>query len=130
MTMGSGGALVVVVDDDFDIRAMLTMVLEIEGYRVLAAANGRDALEKLRDRPSPSLIVLDLMMPVMNGAQFRAAQRSSPELAAVPVVVLTGDGATAEMSATLDACAWLRKPIKLDTLLTTIRRCLATPLRS
>lgn len=113
---------VVVVDDDFDIRAMLTVVLEMEGYQVVAASNGREALHRMRNGQPVALVLLDLMMPVMNGWQFRAAQIADPSIAAVPVVVLSGAGNVPRETAAIDVAGYLRKPIDLDALLATVKR--------
>ena len=78
-----------VVDDDPDMREALRLVLELRGYSVEEAADGQRALELLRSNPGCCLILLDLMMPGMNGWQFRKAQQEAPELAAIPVVVLS-----------------------------------------
>src|ERR1044071_1184503 len=77
--------MILVVEDDSAIREVLTDVLESEGYQVLNAANGREAIQLLRSSTLPCLILLDLMMPVMNGWQFRDEQRQDPLLAPVPV---------------------------------------------
>ena len=117
-----GGSLLI-VDDDPDIREILVIILEMQGYRVVAATDGADALAKLRgaDCPCPCLILLDLMMPGMNGAQFRAEQVNDPALASIPVVVLSGDGRTAEKADLMDL-EWLKKPVEFDALLAMIRR--------
>ena len=112
---------IAVIDDDFDIRSMLTLVLEMDGYEVVAAANGQEALERLRSGPPTALILLDLMMPVMNGWQFRAAQKEDAGLASIPVVVLSGDGNVAEKTASIGAAGYLRKPIDLEALLETVK---------
>src|SRR5207244_10672732 len=70
--MNDGATTVLVVEDDFDLRDALVPILEYEGHRVVSAANGKEALERLQTMPPPSLILLDLMMPVMDGEQFRA----------------------------------------------------------
>ena len=76
---------ILVVDDDPDTRNLLQLVLELEGYAVDTAANGLDALQRAR-QVRPDVIVLDLMMPLMDGCGFRVAQLKDPRLAAVPVV--------------------------------------------
>src|SRR5512140_1578984 len=81
---------VLVVDDECDIREVVTEVLTLDGYRVSAAPNGKVALAQAREH-RPDLIVLDLMMPVMSGWQFLAAQCEDPELASIPVLVVTAD---------------------------------------
>ena len=78
-----------VVEDDDDIRDVVTMLLTVLGFDVRDAGNGQDALEVLRAGWIPTLIVLDLMMPVMNGWAFRAEQRKIPGAANVPVIVLS-----------------------------------------
>jgi len=110
---------VLVVEDDVDILQALVQVLEDEGYPVRVAENGRAALVALRTngaRP-PCVILLDLMMPVMDGWAFRAAQLDDPALAPIPVIVLTADGATLERGSLLDGTRALKKPIDLETLL-------------
>src|SRR5690242_7123757 len=87
-----------VVEDDADVREALIEVLADHGYFALAAANGREALEILRaEGPRPSVILLDIMMPVMDGQQFRAAQLEDPELAAIPVIVLSAHAKVADL---------------------------------
>ena len=84
-----GNHTILVVDDDADIRDSVAEVLEDAGYRVQQAANGREALDYLQASAYPCIILLDLMMPVMDGPQFRAAQQSKPTLAGIPVVVIS-----------------------------------------
>jgi CheY-like chemotaxis protein len=115
---------ILVVDDDVDIRETLHLVLEEEGFRVALAANGEEALRHLQAGARPAVILLDLMMPVMNGWQFRAAQRADERLAAIPVIVVTAAGGDDEKLRAVDA-AVLRKPIRLDVLLEAIRRLVA-----
>jgi YesN/AraC family two-component response regulator len=80
---------ILIVEDDFDIREALTQILEEEGYTVRSAANGREALDVAAKDPPPNLILLDLMMPVMNGFEVLQAMRDDPGSAGVPVIVLT-----------------------------------------
>ncbi|MDC0745067.1 response regulator [Polyangium sp. rjm3] len=109
---------VLVVDDDEDLRRTVTMVLAEEGYSVLEAANGAEALTRLHDGPLPDVILLDLMMPVMNGEQFRRAQRADPSLAEVPVVLMTAAGSRAvEPLMALGPTRVLHKPVGLEPLL-------------
>jgi CheY-like chemotaxis protein len=84
---------VLVVDDDPDVRVMLETYLELEGFDVLTASNGLDALQRLRD-VRPSVILLDLMMPVMDGFMFLDHVKHVPALAQVPIVVLTAKDLT------------------------------------
>jgi CheY-like chemotaxis protein len=82
--------LIVLVDDDLDIREALTDVLEDRGFQVRTAPNGREALALLRSlSPPPSAILLDLMMPIMDGYGFLEEYRKDPSLAAIPVAIIT-----------------------------------------
>ena len=112
-----------IVDDDHDVREALREVLQDHGYDVLEAGNGHDALALLRgDQVAPCVILLDIMMPVMDGWQFRAAQQNDPALANIPVVVLTAHGNAQRASDGLDVTAFLKKPVQLPPLLATIAR--------
>ncbi len=120
--MGEGPEpCVLVVDDDRDICEAVQTVLELEGYAVVTAADGAQALARLRAGVRPCVIILDLMMPNMNGVQFREAQQQDPELRAIPVLVLSGDGRAPIKAANLGV-EGLRKPVELDVLLEAIRR--------
>jgi CheY-like chemotaxis protein len=81
-------ATILVDDDDDDIREVLA-VLDEAGFRVMTAAHGREALEHLREDPQPDVILLDLMMPEMDGYQFRAEQQRDPALRAIPTLIVT-----------------------------------------
>lgn len=110
---------VLIVDDEADIRDMLAVLLEEEGYQAAGAANGLEALNYLRQhRPLPCLVLLDLMMPVMDGSEFRRRQRADPALESIPVVVLTADG----RPPSLDAAGYLIKPVRLRDLLDAVER--------
>ena len=112
---------VLVVEDDFAIRETLRELLEDEGYDVSWASNGQEALHVL-SRRAPRVILLDLMMPVMDGWEFRHAQRQDPALASIPVVVISADHALEHKVAAMAVDGWLAKPFELDALLTTLRR--------
>jgi CheY-like chemotaxis protein len=116
---------VLVVDDDEDFRAVLSEILGARGYDVHTAADGGEALALLRAGLSPSIILLDLRMPGMSGWQFRREQRRDPELADIPVLVLSG-GSPQHVSSTLGSIDMLPKPIDLDDLTAMISR-LAKP---
>lgn len=120
------GGLVLVVDDDPDICETLQTVLEVSGYRVAAAANGREALAALRSGVRPCLVLLDLMMPVMNGMEFRAEQRADPSIASVPVVVVSGDHGATEKAMAM-GLEGLSKPIDIDVLLQVVGRFCGPP---
>jgi CheY-like chemotaxis protein len=108
---------VLIVEDDPDIRDSLAEILEEEGYRTAAARDGRHALELLREAPTPKVILLDLMMPVMSGEEFRREQLRDPELAPIPVFILSGAGAIEQQAAALAAVGYMRKPVDIDRLL-------------
>jgi CheY-like chemotaxis protein len=113
---------ILVVDDDADIRDTLAQVLEDEGYRVVCASNGLEALEMLRSDPAiPALILLDLMMPVMNGWQFNEERRKDDRLARIPLVVVTAAGDARDRAASIKAVRIIQKPIRLEDLLEVIQ---------
>jgi CheY-like chemotaxis protein len=113
------------VDDDRDIRESLLDALEGEGYSVITAMDGLDALEWLRSAERlPGLILLDLMMPRMNGPQFRDELAKNSAWSTIPVVVLTADVRARTKAEALRVAAVLTKPIKLDRLLETLDRVL------
>ena len=93
-----------------------------EGYRVECAANALDALRRLERPPKPSLILLDIMLPYMDGLEFRALQRATPELADIPVIVITAVGIRPEVAAELDLRQAFFKPLERPRLLEAIRR--------
>jgi CheY-like chemotaxis protein len=112
---------ILIVEDDFDIREALEQILAEEGYEVRGASNGSEALEIATSGPAPRLILLDLMMPVMNGWQFRSEQLKEPRLAAVPVLVISADPDLQQKAAKLGVAGLLKKPISLDDLLSAVK---------
>ena len=108
---------ILVVDDDPDIRDSLSDILTEEGYRVSGARNGREALDYLQNQTRPSLILLDMMMPEMDGWSFRLEQQKLPELASIPVVILSAHGNVRDAALALGAADYLRKPLSIDSLL-------------
>ena len=112
---------VLIVDDDDVIRNLLGELLDGEGYAVEAAANGKEALAVLQ-RWRPDTILLDLMMPKMDGWRFRAEQQRQADVADVPVVILSAAHELERHAATLGAAAVVRKPFELDILLDTLAR--------
>jgi len=119
---GPEGRSVLIVEDDFDVRDALSQLLEFEGYVVAGAANGQEAIDHLRSTPRPAAILLDLMMPVMDGYQFRSELMRYPTLASIPVIIISADASVAEKAARMGATAYLRKPIEVDALLHTLER--------
>jgi len=112
---------VVVIDDDNDILESIAIVLRGAGYDARTESSGAEALDTVR-RGETCLILLDLMMPGMNGWEFRTEQLRDAALAAIPTVVMTGFPAAAENADSLGAVACLKKPIDLDELLDTVAR--------
>ena len=117
-----GATTVLVVEDDFDLRDALVPILEYEGHRVVSAANGKEALERLHAMAPPSLILLDLMMPVMSGEEFRAEQLRDPALASIPVVIVSAHASAEDRARRLGAAGCVRKPFEVDDLLEQVRR--------
>jgi two-component system response regulator MprA len=115
---------VLVVDDDALIRDTLATALGDEGYTVRVAGDGRSALTSIGIW-RPDVIVLDLMMPVMDGASFRAAQRSAADTAQIPVIVLSAAHEVQARAAALDPAAIFTKPFDLGALLDAIASVLA-----
>ncbi len=113
---------VLVVDDDQAIRGFVAEVLMDEGYDVKTAENGNEALSVSREW-QPDLIVLDLMMPVMDGWTFRARQRQEGTLADVPVVVTSAANNLRAHRDRLEPCVLLPKPFELDDLLGAVQSC-------
>lgn len=118
-----------VVDDDADIRETVAGILEDEGYKVAHAKDGAAALEWLRapGAPKPQLILLDLMMPVMSGPEFRAAQEADPSLKAIPVVIVSASTEAPRHAKALRVAGVVQKPLSLDILLSTVERCASRP---
>ena len=110
---------VLIVEDDDDLRDMMAQMLTLEGYDAAAVANGREALDYLHSASPPNVILLDLMMPVMDGWEFRRQQQADPDIAPVPVIVLSA--LDPSRAAVVDAAAFLKKPLDFDRLLRLVR---------
>ena len=111
-------ATILVVEDNDDVRDMMAVTLELEGHKVLTAANGQEALNLLHRGIHPCLILLDMMMPVMTGWEFRTAVENDPVLKHIPIIVVSA--ATGDSIARTAADAVLPKPIDVDRLLTVV----------
>jgi two-component system chemotaxis response regulator CheY len=112
---------VLIVEDDVELREMMAQLLSLEGFATATAANGREALEYPQDgHEMPHVILLDLMMPVMDGWEFRRQMQSDPDIAGLPVIILSAlDPSRAK---DVDATAFLKKPLDFDRLLTLVRQ--------
>jgi CheY-like chemotaxis protein len=119
--------VVAIVDDDKAIRETLSFVLQDEGYETVTAADGREAIDALRQTGArrPCLILLDLMMPIMTGTQFHEEQQLDPALASIPVCLLSADGDLPRKAAAMD-CEFLAKPMLIDQVLDLVHRHCAT----
>jgi signal transduction histidine kinase len=115
-----GDRRLLLVDDDAELRASLSEMLREEGYDVALASNGSEALDRLREPPAPDLILLDLMMPVKDGWQFRVEQRRDPSISAIPVLAMSADDTP--KAAAIDADLYIKKPFEGSALLRSIRR--------
>jgi CheY-like chemotaxis protein len=111
---------ILVVDDDEAIRVTVADILADEGYAVRVATNGDEALQLIRTSPLPCLILLDLMMPVMNGWQFAATAAADPDLSRVPICVMSASASAQVAPTTVVEIA--RKPLHLDQLLRMVER--------
>ena len=111
---------VLIIEDDEDLREMMAQLLTLEGYDAATVSNGREALDYLHGPDRPNVILLDLMMPVMDGWEFQRRMEADPALPSVPVIVLSAlDQAR---SANIHAAAFLKKPLDFDRLLDLVRR--------
>jgi CheY-like chemotaxis protein len=106
---------VLVVDDEADIRESLRDALGDEGYAVVVASNGKEALELLPALPKPCAVILDIIMPVMSGTELYEAMRATPALADIPVLISTSDPSRAPVRVPV-----MKKPINLDRLLAAV----------
>ncbi len=111
---------IMLVDDDADLSESLHIVLELSGYSVSSARDGADALDRLARDPLPAVILLDLMMPGMNGVEFRERQLRDPRIRDIPVVLLTGAGAQTVEPHIATGARLLRKPFDIDELFAVI----------
>jgi CheY-like chemotaxis protein len=113
-------ANVLVVEDHADLREMLAVLLESEGFQVETARNGAEALTSL-ERSKPSVILLDLMMPVMTGDEFRQRQLADPRYRDVPVICMTAAHDGRERADRIHANQYFQKPVDFERLLGAVR---------
>jgi CheY-like chemotaxis protein len=113
-------AEILVVEDHADLRDMLVVLLESEGFAVRTAVNGAEALKRLEET-RPSLILLDLMMPVMSGDEFRERQLADPRYRDVPVICMTAAHDGRERATRIHADEYFQKPLDFEHLMTVVR---------
>jgi CheY-like chemotaxis protein len=111
---------VLVVEDDAHTREAMKSVLELHGYPVVTAADGSEALHRLRNGPKPCLILLDLMMPGMDGFEFFDEKRQDPRISAIPVVIYSGHHDAKSNAARLGAEGYFQKPVDVQRLLSLV----------
>jgi len=117
---------ILVIDDDDGVREAMVSILQVMGYFVASAINGKEALDYLRDAATPDLIISDLAMPVMDGRQFRREQVKDPRLAKVPVIVVSALSDQTD----IDANEIFIKPVDVDILLAAVARyCRGEPMK-
>ena len=114
-------ATILVIDDDADIRELIKILLESDGYDVNIASDGVEALEQLRSGPLPGLIILDLMMPRIDGEEFMKQIRQA-RYGHIPVVVMSGYNSAQKQARELDADSCLMKPIEVEELFNTVKQ--------
>ena len=120
----TGRKKILVIEDDDSIRESTKDLLELEGYDVEVARNGEEGIQMLRGSGAlPHLILLDLMMPIKDGFQFRLEQKQDPMLTHIPVVIMTADGHAEEKTVKLGAADCLKKPADIEVILETVKRC-------
>jgi CheY-like chemotaxis protein len=132
-TQASHRCSVLVVDDDSDVGELLRVTLETEGYQVACVRNGREALNHLRSHADTCIILLDLMLPIMDGMRFRATQLSDRSLAWIPVVLMSGTPDADRSARELGARRLVKKPLDLDEVKQALRLvgcCQARPRRA
>jgi CheY-like chemotaxis protein len=115
---------ILVADDDDDIREVIALVLEPFGFDTVGACDGIEALAVLRANPDVRLILLDLMMPRLSGAEMMRSLREDVVFGRIPVVILSGDNTVCDTAPAIGAVSYLRKPVDLDSLLATIQSSL------
>lgn len=115
---------ILVVDDDPDLLLMLTIALELDGRRVVTATNGAEALQQVQ-RHTPSLIVLDLMLPVVSGEAFRESQLADASIAPIPVLVVSARHDAEAVARRLRAVGCLTKPLSLEVFIALVNEILA-----
>jgi CheY-like chemotaxis protein len=113
---------ILVIEDDTSIRELLVELLESEGYTVASAVNGLEGIRYLQGNPSPDLILIDLMMPVMDGYAFRTEQLKHEAWSKIPTVVMSAEANAKEKMKNFNISAFLTKPVELETILKTVSR--------
>lgn len=123
--MDNSQRLILIVEDDIDVRCSLAEILLLENYRVQPAINGAEAFEFLKNgNEKPHLILLDIMMPVMDGIAFCGLLKDFPDYDAIPRIIMSAGGFRSQEVTLLEAKCFLKKPIEIDMLLNSIQKAL------
>jgi DNA-binding response OmpR family regulator len=113
--------LILLVEDDFVLRTSLSEYLSSEGFRVECSADGREAFRRLHVPPKPDLMLLDIMLPHLDGFELRALQRKTPFIANIPVIAISAHELDAQSLDDLDLWPHFRKPLDIERLVSRIR---------
>jgi len=119
--------LILIIEDDDDLATTMAQLIGRQGYRVVTSANGREAIERLQAGERPDAILLDMMMPIMNGWEFRAEQTAMPDVADIPVITVTADGSAKEKARAIHAAGVLTKPVSGTNLMNELKRVAGPP---
>ena len=123
----AAAGLILLVEDDFVLRSSLSELLAEEGFRVECCADGREAFRRLHQAPMPNIILLDVMLPHLDGFEFRALQRRVPGFANIPVVVMSAYDLDPRSLDELELPLSFRKPLDVDRLVSTVHALTAAP---
>jgi two-component system, chemotaxis family, chemotaxis protein CheY len=113
---------VLIVEDDLDVADAISCILADEGFEAVHASDGHAALAMLEAGMRPSVILLDLMMPIMDGIEFRRRQTMNPHISAIPVVILSADHQVGERAREMGVAGFLRKPVAPSQIVAELRR--------
>ena len=118
---------ILIVDDEIDIRDSLQEVFESEGYFIKTAADGYEAMHVLETEPAPNLILLDLMMPRMNGSEFYRQAQLDKRFSKIPVIVMSADRETQKKAEALGTNGYIKKPLELDEVFKKVKEYVDEP---
>lgn len=121
MTTSTNQKLILIIEDDTEILSSLKIFLELEGYKVLTAQNGLEAMNILKTSGIPNLILLDMKMPIMNGWEFASEFQGKHDRMS-PIVVMTAASDAEQRAKDIHATGWVSKPFDLDVLLEKVKK--------
>lgn len=112
---------ILVIEDNMDLRSLLSLVLDRMGFKAVAFSNGRDAIEYLKTNAAPKAAIIDLFMPVMGGTECLTALRDNPDFANVPVILSSGVNDIEQRAQELGVQGFLKKPLSVAAIQTVLR---------